>query len=49
MMINIEEESMTQHRKRTVAICVDNTDSHELMTTKWFSKRTEILLDNKDS
>lgn len=49
MMINIEEDSMIQYRKQTVATCVDNTDSRELMTVKWLSKRTEILLDNKDS
>ena len=49
MVINIEEDSMIQFRKRTVAICVDNTDSRELMTAKWLSKRTEILQDNKDS
>lgn len=47
-MIHIEEDSMIQYRKQTVAICVDNTDSRELMTVKWLSKRTEILLDNKE-
>ena len=49
MVINIEEDSMIQYRKGSVAICVGNTNSHELMTIKWLSKRTEILQDNKDS